>query len=117
MDEQGIPERKQLKQGFFQVFSGRDQSFTKAEADELQAQALRATVSAGMPFRVWENPEVVKFIGLLRSKAPDVLPSRKVIAGRLLDEAAAKVEVKVTQALQGREIGLWCINSLHQTYG
>jgi hypothetical protein len=109
VDEDSVPEPKRLKQGFFQVFSGRDQPFTRAETDALQAQALRATVSAGLPFRVWENPEVVKFVDMLRSAGPAILPSRKIIAGRLLDEAAEKVEVKVKHALQGQEIGLWCV--------
>ncbi|KAJ7922735.1 hypothetical protein B0H13DRAFT_2408019 [Mycena leptocephala] len=100
------PEPNRLKQGVFQVFSGKDQPSTTAEAAELQAQALRATVSAGLPFRVWENREVQKLIGLLRSAGPEILPSRKVVAGRLLDDAAEKVEVQVKRALQGKEAGL-----------
>lgn len=114
VDRDEIPEPKRLKQGVFQVFSGRDQPFTRAEADALQAQALRATVSAGLAFRVWENIEVVKFVDMLRSAAPAILPSRKVIAGRLLDEATEKVEIKVKRALQGREIGLWYVGNFYQ---
>ncbi|KAJ6570761.1 hypothetical protein B0H10DRAFT_2352414, partial [Mycena sp. CBHHK59/15] len=41
-----------------------DQPFSTAEAAEFQAQALRATVSAGLAFRVWENQEVQKLFGL-----------------------------------------------------
>jgi hypothetical protein len=104
------PEPKRLKQGFFQVFSGKDQPFTTAEAAEFQAQALRATVSAGLPFRVWENREVQKLIGLLRSAGPEILPSRKVVAGRLLDNAAEIVEVQVKRSLQGKEAGLVYVN-------
>jgi hypothetical protein len=104
------PEPKRLKQGVFQVFSGKDQPFTTAEAAELQAQALRATVSAGLPFRVWENREVQKLIGLLRSVGPEILPSRRVVAGRLLDDAAEKVEVQVKRALKGKEAGIVYVN-------
>jgi hypothetical protein len=59
---------------------------------------------------VWENREVQKLIGLLRSAGPEILPSRKVVAGRLLDNAAEKVEVQVKRALQGKEAGLVYVN-------
>ncbi|KAF8188283.1 ribonuclease H-like domain-containing protein [Mycena galopus ATCC 62051] len=101
-----VPGPKRLKQGFFQVFTGKDQPFSPAETEEIQAQVLRATISAGMPFRVWENPEVLRLIGMFRSAGPAIIPSRKVVGGRLLNEAAGKVEVEVNLALQGREIGL-----------
>ncbi|KAJ6484889.1 ribonuclease H-like domain-containing protein [Mycena sanguinolenta] len=98
---------KRRKQGVFQVFSGLDQPFSTAEAAEIQAQALRATVSAGLPFRVWENVEVQKLFGLLRSGAPEILPSRKLIGGRLLNEAAQTVEERMEHTLRGEEIGLF----------
>ncbi|KAF8173539.1 hypothetical protein K438DRAFT_1772075 [Mycena galopus ATCC 62051] len=101
-----VPGPKRLKQGFFQVFTGKNQPFSPAETEEIQAQVLRATISAGMPFRVWENPEVLRLIGMFRSAGPAIIPSRKVVGGRLLNEAAGKVEVEVNLALQGREIGL-----------
>lgn len=104
-----VPEPKRLKQGVLQVFSGREQTFTRAEVAEIEAQTLRATVSAGVPFRVWENREVLKLIGLFRTAAPEIMPSRKIVAGRLLDDAAEKVESVVKHALQGREIGLWYV--------
>ncbi|KAJ7122587.1 ribonuclease H-like domain-containing protein [Mycena crocata] len=100
------PAPKRLQQGVFQVFSGRDQPFTTAEAEAIQAQTLRATVSAGLAFRTFENREVLKLIGLFRTAGPEIMPSRKVIGGRLLDEAVEKVDVRVRHALQGRQIGL-----------
>ncbi|KAJ6629669.1 ribonuclease H-like domain-containing protein [Mycena sp. CBHHK59/15] len=105
-DTSELPAPKRLKQGFFQVFNAKDQEFTTAERDAFEAQVLRAMISAGISFRAWENPEMKKAIGMLRSAAPGILPSRKVVAGRLLDEAAEIIEGKVKRALQGREIGL-----------
>lgn len=104
-----VPEPKRLKQGVFQVFSDLDQPFTREEINEIEAQTLRATVSAGVPFRVWDNREVLKLFGLMRSCPPEIMPSSKVVAGRLLDDAAEKVEVQVKHALQGREVGLWYV--------
>ncbi|KAJ7362771.1 hypothetical protein DFH08DRAFT_326791, partial [Mycena albidolilacea] len=100
------PASKRFKQGSFQVFTGRDQPFTTAETEEIQAQVLRATVSAGLPFRMWENPEVVRLVRMFRTAGPDVLPSRKVVGGRLLNEAAEKVEGTVKAALEMKEVGL-----------
>ncbi|KAJ7625146.1 hypothetical protein B0H17DRAFT_1151269 [Mycena rosella] len=131
MDEDGIPDPKRLRQGFFQVSAGRNQPFTIAEVDEIRAQALRATVSARIPFHARENRELKKLFGLLWTAAPDIMPSRKVIAGRLLNEATEMVEVDVKHGLQGRQIGLcsdgWkarkkmdvkalCANSEYKTY-
>ncbi|KAJ7258428.1 ribonuclease H-like domain-containing protein, partial [Mycena haematopus] len=93
-------------QGFFRVYSGMDQPFTTAEAAAVQAQVLRATVSAGLSFRTWENPEMQKLLGMFRSAAPAIMPSRKVVGGRLLNEAAGKIEERVHSLLRGREIGL-----------
>lgn len=106
----GEPHAKRMKQAVFQVYSGMDQPFSAAEAAEFQAQALRATVSAGLAFRVWENREVQKLFGLCRTVAPELLPSRKIVGGRLLDDAAEKVEQQVSLALQGKEIGLWYVD-------
>ncbi|KAJ7847355.1 hypothetical protein B0H14DRAFT_3676401 [Mycena olivaceomarginata] len=100
------PASKRFKQGSFQVFTGRDQPFTTAETEEIQAQVLRATVSAGLPFRMWENPEVVRLVRMFRTAGPDVLPSRKVVGGRLLNEAAEKVEGTVKAVLEMKEVGL-----------
>jgi hypothetical protein len=44
---------------------------------------------------------------MLRSAAPG-----KVVGGRLLNEAAEIIEGKVKRALQGREIGLVCVNNI-----
>ncbi|KAK7055666.1 ribonuclease H-like domain-containing protein [Favolaschia claudopus] len=97
---------KRMRQGVFEVFNGIDQPFSTAEAAAFQAQVLRATVSAGLAFRVWENPEVQKLFSMCRTTAPQHLPSRKVVGGRLLDAAAELVDQQISIALQGREAGL-----------
>jgi hypothetical protein len=109
------PASKRFKQGSFQVFTGRDQPFTTAETEEIQAQVLRATVSAGLPFRMWENPEVVRLVRMFRTAGPDVLPSRKVVGGRLLNEAAEKVEGTVKAVLEMKEVGLMYVRIFYQT--
>ncbi|KAK7042800.1 ribonuclease H-like domain-containing protein [Favolaschia claudopus] len=102
------PQSKRLKQGVFQVFDGINAPFSPAAAEGFKAQALRATISAGLAFSVWEDAEVQELFRLARTTAPELLPSGKVNGGRLLNEAAESVEAKVKEALQGKEIGLGC---------
>ena len=76
-----------------------------AEKDALQKQALRAIVSSGSPFQIFEDPEMKILFGMLRTTAPDV--TGKVVGGRLLNEAAEEVELNITKALRDQYIGLW----------
>ncbi|KAJ6610956.1 ribonuclease H-like domain-containing protein [Mycena sp. CBHHK59/15] len=80
--------------------------FGSSERDVIQAQALRAVVSANLPFRALRNPEMLKLFGMLRTTAPDIIPSGKVLGGRLLNEAAEKVEVDIKRVMKGRDVGL-----------
>jgi hypothetical protein len=98
---------KRLKQASFQVYSGVDMPFTDSQIHEIEKQVLRATISANIPFIAWENPEMKKLFHLIRSTSVAILPSRKVVSSRLLDDAAQRAENKVGRALQGRSIGLW----------
>ena len=43
---------------------------------------------------------------MMRTAALGVLPSAKVIGGRLLNDAAAVVEKKMDRLLKGRSVGL-----------
>ncbi|KZP22392.1 hypothetical protein FIBSPDRAFT_690520, partial [Athelia psychrophila] len=88
------------------AFKGNDMPFSPPEAAAFQAQALRAVISANLPFRVFEDLEMIKLFEMMRSKAPDVLPSRKVIGGRLLDEAGAVVESKIDKLIRAEIVGL-----------
>jgi hypothetical protein len=88
------------------AFKGTDMPFSPSEKGAIQAQALRATVSANLPFRVFEDAKVIKLFWMMRTAAPSILPSAKVIGGRLLNDAAAVVEKKMDKILQGKNVGL-----------
>ncbi|KAJ7440696.1 hypothetical protein B0H11DRAFT_2352378 [Mycena galericulata] len=88
------------------TFRRNDMPFGTAEAAALQKQALRAVVSSGAPFGIFEDPEMRILFGMLRTTAPDVIPTGKVVGGRLLNEAAEDVEAKLKQTLKNRNIGL-----------
>jgi hypothetical protein len=102
------PQTKRQKQSNLlgHVFRGIDIPFSPNETDAIQAQALRATISANLSFRAFEDPEVVKLFWMMRTAAPGVLPSAKVIGGRLLNDAAAVVEKKMDRLLKGQSVGL-----------
>jgi hypothetical protein len=80
--------------------------YAPSEAAALQRQALRAIISAGCAFRTFEDPEMQKLFGMMRSTAPAIMPTRKVLSGRLLNEAAADVEAQTTSALKNKYVGL-----------
>ena len=88
------------------VFRGIDMPFSPNETGAIQAQALQATISANLSFQAFEDPKVVKLFWMMRMAAPSVLPSAKVIGGRLLNDAAAVVEMKMDRLLKGMSVGL-----------
>jgi hypothetical protein len=102
------PPAKKMKQGnlMAHAYKGVDMPFSPNEVAAVQAQALRATISANLPFQVYENPEVIKLFGMLRTAAPDIMPSAKVVGGRLLNEAAEVVELKMDKLLRKKNLGL-----------
>ncbi|KAJ6596559.1 ribonuclease H-like domain-containing protein [Mycena sp. CBHHK59/15] len=83
-----------------------DMPYGGAEAAAVQRQALRAIVSGGLPLGTFEDHEMQVLFGMLRSTAPAIMPTGKVVGGRLLNEAAAGVAVKITNELQGKFAGL-----------
>lgn len=105
------PLRKKLKQTDLtaHVFRGIDIPFSPGEKAAIEAQALRATISANWAFQTWDDPEVKKLFWLLRTAAPSAMPSAKMVSMRLLDEAAENVKSKMVQRLKGRLVGLKCI--------
>lgn len=98
--------RKKFKQAPLKTYRGIDMPFSEDEKNAVQAQALRAVISANLPFRAMENPEMLKLFRLLRTAAPEIIPSRRIIGGRLLDDAAATVDAKMRKMLRGREVGV-----------
>jgi hypothetical protein len=88
------------------TFRGVDMPFSESEKNAIQVQSLRAVISANWSFWSFKNPEVVKLFWIMRSAAPDILPSGKVVGGKLPNDAAAKVESKLDKVLNGKHVGL-----------
>ncbi|KAJ7865195.1 hypothetical protein B0H13DRAFT_2353121 [Mycena leptocephala] len=60
------------------TYTGQDMPFSSSEVDAIQSQLLRAIVSTNSPFGLFEDPEMLKLFGTIRSRAPDIIPSGKV---------------------------------------
>jgi hypothetical protein len=92
----------ELTQSELKVFKGISIPFNDVQLEMVKNQFLRATISANLPFRWTEDPEIIKLFLLFRSAACDVIPSRDVLAGRLLNEESVKVEKSLLEALNGK---------------
>lgn len=93
---------KKMKQSELKVFRGIDIPFSEAEIIAIRNQFVRATISANLPFRWVENPEIVKIFLMLRSQADHIIPGRRVIAGSLLRNESDRVEDVLKKLLLGR---------------
>lgn len=101
-DEEAGPSRKKrrlfsnvektLTQTELKVYKGITIPFSGEQAAMVKKQFLRATISANLPFRWTDDPEVIKLFLLFRSSAFDVIPGRKALAGHLLDAQSSEVE-------------------------
>lgn len=91
-----------LKQGKLRVFKGISVPFSEAQRADVQKQFLRATISANLPFTWVSNPEVQKLLVMFRSTAEEVIPSRDVLSGRLLNEESAEIEKRLKLVLAGK---------------
>ncbi|KAJ6616928.1 hypothetical protein B0H10DRAFT_2434744 [Mycena sp. CBHHK59/15] len=89
-----------------QMYDLNELPFAADEADALQKQALPAVISTGSSFGLFEDPEMKILLGMLRTTAPDVIPTGKVVGGRLLDGAAEKIDLKISKQLKNRNVGL-----------
>ncbi|RDB26066.1 hypothetical protein Hypma_006483 [Hypsizygus marmoreus] len=90
-----------LKQSQLKVFRGIQVPFSQEQEKIVRTQFLRATISANLPFRWVEDPEVITLFLLFRSTAGDVLPSCKQISGQLLDNANVVVTKWLKEVLRG----------------
>lgn len=93
---------KSMKQPQLKVFRGIQVPFTSDQELIVCEQFLRATISANLPFRWVEDPEVMTLFLLFRSTAGEVIPSRLQIAGDLLDKADSAVRKRVRAELKGK---------------
>lgn len=81
-----------------------DCPFTVEQKAAIQAQAERAIISTNSSFRLFEDSEIQTLFGMLRTEAPKILPSRKVVGGRLLNEAAAAAKAKIAKVLNRNDM-------------
>ena len=93
---------KSLKQSKLEVFKGITIPFNSDQATMIKKQFLQATISANLPFRWTDDPEVVKLFLMFRSSASNVIPPRKALAGHLLDKESSEVELQLQEALKNR---------------
>ncbi|KAF9066635.1 hypothetical protein BDP27DRAFT_1423666 [Rhodocollybia butyracea] len=85
------------------VFKGISVPFSDKQEKEVHAQFLCATVSANLHYSWVSDPEVIKLFLMFRSCAGDVIPSREVLAGRLLKEEQNRVEEELKSKLKKQE--------------
>ncbi|KAJ7931944.1 hypothetical protein B0H13DRAFT_1857362 [Mycena leptocephala] len=103
-DEEEVRPTKKRKQVFRNVEKAMKQPELKvlpgsAEVEHLREQFLRATVPANLPFRWTEDVEVIKLFIMFRSTVCEVIPTRDVLSGTLLNAANSEVEKKLREAL------------------
>ncbi|KAJ6579385.1 hypothetical protein B0H10DRAFT_1962921 [Mycena sp. CBHHK59/15] len=72
--------------------------FRAEEKAVFQKQALRAIL--------FEDPEMKILFGMLRTMAPGIILTAKVVGGRLLNAEAAEVEEKIKKVMKGKVSGL-----------
>ncbi|KAJ7223699.1 ribonuclease H-like domain-containing protein [Mycena rebaudengoi] len=94
--------QKKMKHEMLKTYTGHDMPFSKSQAEAFESQALRAIISTNSAFSLFEDPEMLTLLGMARSLAPDILPSGKVVGGRLLNKAAATVDEKLSKLLEGQ---------------
>ena len=91
------------QQGINNFFSLQEADFSAADKAKLNQLILNATLSANIAWQWVNNPEVKVLFAFLRSKI--VLPDRRVLAGKILDQAVAEIEAKMLKALDESSAG------------
>jgi hypothetical protein len=98
--------KKRQTQSTLTTYRWNDMPYAAPEIAAVQRQALRAIVSGGLPLGAFREPEMLVLFGMLRSTAPEIMPTGKVVGGRLLNDAAEEVELKTEKALKDKDAGL-----------
>ncbi len=88
--------KKAMKQSQLKLFSGLNIPFKPEQKTIVQAQFL--------PFRWTDNPEIIKLFLMMRATADNVIPERRVLAGRLLDDAAKRVDEDIRGSIKGKYV-------------
>src|SRR5580700_10997195 len=82
--------------------------FSKNEKVAVHVQALRAVISANLPFQAFEDIEMLKLCSMLHRGSPAILPSQEVLAGSLLNQVSEVVDSNLLKILQSRTWALVC---------
>ena len=83
-----------------------DLPFSPTEQAVVQAQALQAVISTNSAFGLFEDPEMQELFRLMWTAAPSVLPSGKLVGGKLLNDTTHAVERDLTKILKNKDVGL-----------
>ncbi|KZP22974.1 hypothetical protein FIBSPDRAFT_737980 [Athelia psychrophila] len=106
------PPSKKLKQPSIMthMYAGTEMPFSNIQTEAIQDQALRAVISANLPFHVSENPEVLKLVAMVRTAGPAIMLTAKLVGSRLLTKAADIVHEKTVQIFRNHiDVGI-CAN-------
>ncbi|KAJ7048379.1 ribonuclease H-like domain-containing protein [Mycena amicta] len=102
----GAAVEKAMSQSKLQGYRGVDMPFSKDQAEAIADQFLRATQSANLPERWVDDVEVIKLLLMMRSCALDVIPSRGVLGGTLLERASNRVDGEIHRKVHGEDVML-----------
>ncbi|KAF8993152.1 ribonuclease H-like domain-containing protein [Cyathus striatus] len=94
--------KAKLEQSTLKLFRGINVPFDDEQKVIVRRQYLHATISANLPFRWVEDPEVIALFLLFRSTADVVMPSRLQVAGSLLDNEDEVVTMRLKMILKGK---------------
>jgi hypothetical protein len=89
-----------LKQSHFKVFQGIQVPFNEEQQKILHQQFLSATISANLPFRWVEDPEIIVLFLLFWSTASEAMSSCQQLSGRLLNDANSRVTKRLKEVLR-----------------
>jgi hypothetical protein len=98
--------RPNLTQLELKVYNGVNMPIPADLQEAFKKQAVKAILSTGSPWRLFEDPKMKTLFRMMRAKSADALPSRKVACGRLLDDLAEGVEGKIQRAFKNKEVGI-----------
>jgi hypothetical protein len=88
------------------VYKGISIPFSHRETKSVHAQSEHVVITCNLVENFFLHPEVQTLFTMFHSAALEVLPSGKLIGGRLLDEAARNVDKRVKNELKGKQIGI-----------
>ncbi|KAF5342808.1 hypothetical protein D9758_013365 [Tetrapyrgos nigripes] len=104
LKRQKLDKVKTYTQQTLKLPKGIDIPFTNEQKKAIKKQFGRATTSANLPFHWIHDPEVIALLLMFRSCALDVIPERRELAGRILNEAYEEVEEELAETLHKKNV-------------